>query len=109
MITQYFKTGADFEYPLELFDVDANASVAIAANMQIQASIAITRGGIRKRVSTCSVVPMAQVGFFKLIVPAAETSKWYEGDADIEVKMTIEGKVVISDFIPFTIEKSINP
>ena len=108
MITQYFKTGADFEYPLELFDVDANASVAIAANMQIQASIAITRGGIRKRVATCSVIPMGQVGFFKLIVPAAETSKWYEGDADIEVKMTIEGKVVISDFIPFTIEKSIN-
>lgn len=109
MITQYFKTGADFEYPLELFDVDANASVAITENMQIEASIAITRGGIRKKVSTCSVVPMGQVGFFKLIVPAVETSKWYEGEADIEVKMTIDGKVVISDFIPFTIEKSINP
>lgn len=109
MIKQYFKTGADFEYPLELFDVDANTSVTIAENMQIEASIAITRLGIRKRVSTCSIAPMAQVGFFKLIVPAAETSKWYEGEADIEVKMTIDGKVVISDFIPFTIEKSINP
>ena len=32
MIKQYFKTGADFEYPLELFDVDAEASVAIADN-----------------------------------------------------------------------------
>ena len=32
MIKQYFKTGADFEYPLELFDVDTNASVAIAKN-----------------------------------------------------------------------------
>ena len=109
MITQYFKTGADFEYPLELFDVDANASVAIADNMQIQGRMAITGGGMRKKVSTCAISPMAQVGFFKLIVPAAETSKWYEGEADIEVKMTIEGKVVISDFIPFTIEKSINP
>ena len=29
MIKQYFKTGADFEYPLELFDADAEASVAI--------------------------------------------------------------------------------
>ena len=109
MTEQYFKTGADFEYPLELFDVDANSSVAITGNMQIHASIAITRGGIRKRVSTCTIIPMVQVGFFKLVVPAVETAKWYEGKANIEVKMTIEGKVVISDFIPFTIEKSINP
>lgn len=109
MIEQYFKTGADFEYPLELFDVDADASVAITENMQIQASIAITRGGVRKKVSTCAIAPMAQVGFFKLIVPAAETSKWYGGQADIEVKLMIDGKVVISDFIPFTIEESINP
>ena len=109
MAEQYFKTGADFEYPLELFDEDANAAVAITGDMQIQASVAITRGGGRKRVSTCAVTPLAQVGFFKLVVSAAETSKWYDGKADIEVKIIINGKVVISDFIPFTIKKSINP
>jgi hypothetical protein len=38
MAEQYFKTGADFEYPLELFDEDANAAVAITGDMQIQAS-----------------------------------------------------------------------
>ena len=32
MIKQYFKTGADFEYPLELFDAAAEACVAIADN-----------------------------------------------------------------------------
>ena len=88
--------------------MDANSSVAITENMQIHASIAIVRGGVSKTVSTCTIIPMDQVGFFKLVVPAAETAKWYEGKANIEVKMTIDGKVVISDFIPFTIEKSIN-
>ncbi len=109
MAEQYFKTGADFEYPLELFDEDANAAVAITGDMQIQASVAITRGGGCKRVSTCAVTILAQVGIFKLSVSAAETAKWYDGKADIEVKIIINGKVVISDFIPFTIKKSINP
>lgn len=108
MTDYYFKTGADFEFPMQLTDADTDEPVAISDQMQIASSVAVTVLGSRKLVAVCSVELMAQTGFFKLVVPAAITSGWPKGLGELDVKITIDGKIVISDTIPFDVDRSIS-
>lgn len=106
-----FKIGDSFSVPFRFLDADTKEGISLIANqVNISASIANDLGKI---IAKCSVFVCpdqeADAGKFILEVSHVITRGWKEGNAQMDIKVTMGDTVRHSGSIKFKIVKSITP